>query len=274
MIHAQIQCLSDFSCAWVPFTPIIGVVHFSSCCCDLSFYDWHECTCDERTWHYKTFLAHLHCQWHLGVGNKVILHCKNIRKTWHGIAYIVWAFLRLSQDLVNHLELNWTVITWVTNTFYNLCMYSNGNVLKTMHTTKYITHADTGTAIFFLEQPCTYFNWSNWKFVSHTYCRILCNPDNDSTIQASPWQSTFFHSWCLVRSWPFAGTGIFLAGLFTFLSRLPTVNWLRASARNWLISIIRTTKKSKQISFLHCLSWHYAELQNVVSPACRSMAGN
>lgn len=83
------------------------------------------------------------------LGNKVILHCKNIRKTWHGIAYIVWAFLSLGQDLVNHLELNWTVITGVTNTYYNLCMYSNGigNVLKAMHTTKYdVTHADTGTA--------------------------------------------------------------------------------------------------------------------------------
>ena len=115
------------------------------------------------------------------LGNKVILHCKNIRKTWHGIAYIVWAFLRLSQDLVNHLELNWTVITGVTNTYYNLCMYSNGNVLKAMHTTKYdVTQADTGTAKYFNNPALIY--WSNWKFVSHTYCRILCNPDNDSTI--------------------------------------------------------------------------------------------
>ena len=34
---------------------------------------------------------------------------------------------------------------------------------------------------------------------------------------------SIFHQ-CQVRSWPFAGTHRFLAGLFTFLSRQPTVN--------------------------------------------------
>ena len=40
-----------------------------------------------------------------------------------------------------------------------------------------------------------------------------------------------FH-WSLVRLWPFADTGRFLADLFTFLSWQPIVNWLRASRRN------------------------------------------
>ena len=40
--------------------------------------------------------------------------------------------------------------------------------------------------------------------------------------------ANIFHR-CLVRSWPFGGIHRFLAGLFTFLSRQPTVSRLRLS---------------------------------------------
>ena len=55
-----------------------------------------------------------------------------------------------------------------------------------------------------------------------------------------------FHQ-CLVRSQPFAGTHRFLAlaGLFTFLSRRPVVNPLRASERNWFRTVILTKKNSE-----------------------------
>ena len=72
--------------------------------------------------------------------------------------------------------------------------------------------------------------------------------------------------WCLVRSWPFAGTCRFLAGLsglFTFWGRWPIVSQFRASGRNWLGTIIMTAekrKKEKVKSFLRCLLQHYAEL--------------
>ena len=59
-----------------------------------------------------------------------------------------------------------------------------------------------------------------------------------------------FHQ-CLVRSQPFAGTHRFLAlvGLFTFLSRRPVVNPLRASERNWFRTVILTTKKKSKSEF-------------------------
>ena len=66
-----------------------------------------------------------------------------------------------------------------------------------------------------------------------------------------------FHR-CLVGSWPFAGACRFLAGLFTFFSRWPIVNQLRASGRTWFRFTIMIQKN------LHCLSWQYAELRNVV----------
>ena len=52
--------------------------------------------------------------------------------------------------------------------------------------------------------------------------------------------------WCLVRSWPFAGTCRFLSGLFTFLSRRPIVSQFRANGRNWLGTIIMTAEKRKE----------------------------
>ena len=63
---------------------------------------------------------------------------------------------------------------------------------------------------------------------------------------------------------PFAGTGRFLAGLFTFLSRRPIVNRLRASGSNWFRTVTKTTRKACQ-SFLHCLSPHFAGLKKMGS---------
>ena len=79
---------------------------------------------------------------------------------------------------------------------------------------------------------------------------------------------------CQVSYQPFAGTGsgtgCFLAGLFTFERKQPTVNWLTASGRNWLsISGLWKKEREKEKGFMHCLSRHYAELGNVVGPACK-----
>ena len=54
--------------------------------------------------------------------------------------------------------------------------------------------------------------------------------------------------WCLVRCWSFAGTHRLLAGLFTFLSRQPVVNRLRANGRNWF-RIITTAGERKKSEF-------------------------
>ena len=59
-----------------------------------------------------------------------------------------------------------------------------------------------------------------------------------------------FHR-CLVRSQPLAGASRFLAGLFTFLSRQPIANQLRACVRNWFRTIITTTPKSDFVCVLH-----------------------
>ena len=58
-----------------------------------------------------------------------------------------------------------------------------------------------------------------------------------------------FHR-CLVGSWPFAGACRFLAGLFTFFSRWPIVNQLRASGRTWFRFIIMIPNKTKKFSAL------------------------
>ena len=58
----------------------------------------------------------------------------------------------------------------------------------------------------------------------------------------TPWQSTFFTgAWIYLTISAFHHcTHRFLAGLFTFLSRWPIVNWLRASKRNHFRTIITT----------------------------------
>ena len=70
-----------------------------------------------------------------------------------------------------------------------------------------------------------------------------------------------FHQY-LVRSWSFAGTGIFLAGLFTFLSRWPNVNQLRALGRNWFRTVVMTmknkTKNKSEFSALSSATLHWA----------------
>lgn len=55
-----------------------------------------------------------------------------------------------------------------------------------------------------------------------------------------------FH-WCMVRSQPFAGTGRFPAGVFTFLSRRPNVNQLRASGRNWFRTTVMNDYVKNQV---------------------------
>ena len=60
-----------------------------------------------------------------------------------------------------------------------------------------------------------------------------------------------FHQ-CQVRSQPFAAIGRFLAGWFTFLSWRPTVNWLRASGRNWFRIIMTMEKKSWVFCTVFC----------------------
>ena len=55
-----------------------------------------------------------------------------------------------------------------------------------------------------------------------------------------------FHQ-CLVSYCPFADTGRFLAGLFTFLSRRPNVNQLRASGRNWFRTTVMNDYVKNQV---------------------------
>lgn len=86
-----------------------------------------------------------------------------------------------------------------------------------------------------------------------------------------------FH-WCLVRfehlGISLDGTHRFVAEFFTFFSKWPVVNQLRASRRNWFRTIITSynCEKTSQ-SFLHCSSRLHTELQNVVSPVCKQMGG-
>ena len=72
----------------------------------------------------------------------------------------------------------------------------------------------------------------------------------------------FFHQ-CLVPSGIFAGSARFLAGLFTFLSRRPIVNQLRASERNWFKTVVTITKKSRSEEAL----FHHAQFFFHIVPA-------
>ena len=101
---------------------------------------------------------------------------------------------------------------------------------------------------FFNNNPAhTYTSWNN---ASWTYCTILCQANKRQRyfliLELQPKFTFIFYLWCLiVIPQPFAGTERFLAGLFTFSSRLPIANWLRTSGRNWPINIIRS--RTKQI---------------------------
>ena len=101
---------------------------------------------------------------------------------------------------------------------------------------------------FFNNNPaCTYSSWNN---ASLTYCTILCQAKKQQRyfhiLELQPTFIFTFYLWCLVViPQPFAGTERFLAGLFTFYSRLPIASWLRTSGRNWLINSIRS--RTKQI---------------------------
>ena len=75
-----------------------------------------------------------------------------------------------------------------------------------------------------------------------------------------------FHQ-CLIKPQPFAGSVRFLTVLFTFCSWQPRVNWLRASGRNYRGGGGGGGGEEKH--FLHYLSQHNTELQNVVGPTCR-----
>ena len=134
----------------------------------------------------------------------------------------------------------------------------------------YYTLTVTLVTVIFQEHSCTCLLEILPLAPTAAFCASL--PDNSTTFGilklGTPPDDQHF-SLMPVRSWPFAGTGRFLAGLFTFLSRRPIVNWLRigASGRNsWL------WKKTSRTEFSACLSQHYAELQNVAGPTCKWMA--
>ena len=80
--------------------------------------------------------------------------------------------------------------------------------------------------------------------VSFTPTEICIFADNSHACRDPSLQSVRCY-WCLVRSWPFTGTGRFLAGLFTFLGWQPVVSQLSASGRNWFRTI--TTMKYKLV---------------------------
>ena len=133
-------------------------------------------------------------------------------------------------------------------------------------TIRYAKHTDQ----FFKDQSCT----GIVKYLPFMpTAKFSANlTDNSAYIQhlqvcKLPFVMNFFH-WCLVRYQTVAGTRRFLAGLFIFLSRSPVDSQLRASGRNWFRNIIMNTT-AKKVSFLFWLLWHYAELWNVVSPACK-----
>ena len=58
---------------------------------------------------------------------------------------------------------------------------------------------------------------------------------------------SIFHQ-CLIRSLPFAGTHRFLAGLFTFLSRQPTVNGAEP-VEGTGVEVLELSSKYKKIVF-------------------------
>ena len=77
---------------------------------------------------------------------------------------------------------------------------------------------------------------ASWNSVSRTYCRILCKPDGKQHycwypwVWDLPWQSTF-------------STGARYSA-FHCLPSWVIVNWHRTSERNWLRTIIVTTKNT------------------------------
>ena len=144
-------------------------------------------------------------------------------------------------------------------------MYSRCNVLKQMCTAKHGTkHTDTKWQRFFKNNLAVL--QARWIALT----ALLSVPSS-----LGPSMAINICHWCLVRSQPFSGTGRFLAGLFTFLSRQPVVNQLRVCGRNWFRTVIITTK-TKVISQVFCMFFPdlIAELWNVVSPACKWTAGN
>ena len=78
---------------------------------------------------------------------------------------------------------------------------------------------------------------------------------------------------CLVRSGTFIGTCRLLAGLFTVFSRRPIVNQLGVNGRNRFKITMITTEKNKSYGSVFCVVFYdiidYAELRNVVVPACK-----
>ena len=97
------------------------------------------------------------------------------------------------------------------------------------------------------EQSCTCLvNFASSSLVPAVDIRASLTYDSTTfdilQLQTLPDNLNTFHG-CLIRSQPFAGTGRFLAGLFAFLSRWPTVKRLGASGRNRFITIITMTRK-------------------------------
>ena len=104
------------------------------------------------------------------------------------------------------------------------------------------------------------FKFAYWRLKLRTeYAKIVWVGTTFSLLELGTLYGNQHFS--LVRSRPFTGTGGFLASLFTFLSRQPVVNRLRASGRNCLE--LSSWLCKKQVSFLHGLSQHHAEQWNV-----------
>ena len=60
---------------------------------------------------------------------------------------------------------------------------------------------------------------------------------------------SIFH-WCLVRSWPFAGSQRFLDDLFTCFYRQPVGDQLRASGRKWFTTTPPQKEKKSEFTAL------------------------
>ena len=104
----------------------------------------------------------------------------------------------------------------------------------------------TLSSSFFKQQSCVYVAEIQPLVPTAVLCTILM--DNSTAfgiLEPGILQGNKNCHHCLVRPWPFTGTGGCVAGLFTFLSRQSTVNQLRACKRNWLKTIIINTKTKK-----------------------------
>ena len=131
-----------------------------------------------------------------------------------------------------------------------------------MHTTKHdATHTDSDFSRLILHLHSCTFPFSP----TAEFCTSLMDNSTSFVIlelETCHGNLNIFH-WCMVRSQPFAGTGRFPAGVFTFLSRWPNVYWLRARGRNCLRTFITTFKKASQEFFcavfcnmmLSCKTW-------------------